>query len=272
MQLQHERRGSGRPLLLVHGLGSSWRSWTPILDSLAEECEAIAIDLPGFGETPPLPERPTIAALADAVGGFQRAHGLEDCDLVGSSMGARLVLELARRGSPGAVVALDPGGFWNDRERRYFQVTLNASIRLVRALEPVLPHLTANPLARALLLAQFSARPRQLPPELALLELRSFARSEAFDPVLHELVHGPTQPGAPSTPGPVTIGWGRKDRVCFPAQAGRAQARFPQARLHWFDDCGHFPHWDAPAQTIELILTATRSRFDPGVTRRDASA
>ncbi|MFN2534598.1 MAG: alpha/beta fold hydrolase [Pseudonocardiaceae bacterium] len=51
MTLNHVRRGSGSPLLLVHGLGGGWRSWNPIIDGLAERREVIAVDLPGFGET-----------------------------------------------------------------------------------------------------------------------------------------------------------------------------------------------------------------------------
>lgn len=49
------QRGSGVPLLLVHGLDGSWRSWSTILDELAAEREVIAVDLPGFGDTTPLP-------------------------------------------------------------------------------------------------------------------------------------------------------------------------------------------------------------------------
>ncbi len=37
MTLHHVRRGSGSPLLLVHGLGAGWRSWAPIIDELAEQ-------------------------------------------------------------------------------------------------------------------------------------------------------------------------------------------------------------------------------------------
>ena len=33
-------------------------------------------------------------------------------------------------------------------------------------------------------------------------------------------------------------------------------ALFPDAQLHWFDRCGHFPHWDAPAEAAQLILSA----------------
>jgi pimeloyl-ACP methyl ester carboxylesterase len=53
------------------------------------------------------------------------------------------------------------------------------------------------------------------------------------------------------------IGWGRGDKVTVPSQARRAIERFPGAGLYWFDRCGHFPHWDKPAETGELILRAT---------------
>ncbi|MEJ7703194.1 MAG: alpha/beta fold hydrolase [Geodermatophilaceae bacterium] len=55
--MHHVRRGSGRSLVLVHGLGSSLRNWDRIVPALAEQREVIAVDLPGFGETPPCPAR-----------------------------------------------------------------------------------------------------------------------------------------------------------------------------------------------------------------------
>lgn len=53
------------------------------------------------------------------------------------------------------------------------------------------------------------------------------------------------------------IGWGRRDWVCLPRQAPRAARRFPDARVHWFERCGHFPHWDVPEETARLILDTT---------------
>jgi pimeloyl-ACP methyl ester carboxylesterase len=49
--LTRQRGGSGPPLVLVHGLGLSWRSWQPVLDALEDRHDVVAIDLPGFGES-----------------------------------------------------------------------------------------------------------------------------------------------------------------------------------------------------------------------------
>ena len=261
MEIHHVRRGSGLPLLLLHGLGGSWRSWTPILDDLAAEREVIAPDLPGFGATPPLPGEVSIRTLADAVTEFLDTNELTGIDTVGSSMGARLALELVRRGGTvGAVVALDPGGFWCGWERHAFYASVYVSVRLVRLLQPVMPQITASPVGRTLLFAQFSAHPWKLSPEVTLEEMRSFAASPSFDELLRQLAYGETQQGAPqkSVKHPLVIGWGRKDRVTFPSQARRALELFPDARLHWFDDSGHFPQWDAPRETTSAILASTR--------------
>ena len=257
--LHHVRLGAGRPLLLLHGLGGSWRSWSTVLDALAAEREVIAVDLPGHGATPPLAGEASIATFAEAVTEFLDAHSLRGIDVVGSSMGARLVLELARRGVVGAVVSLDPGGFWQGWERTFFGTTLAASIRLVRLLQPAMPAITGSAAGRTLLLAQFSAHPWRLRPSAVLQEMRDYAAAPSFDPLLASLAHGPEQQGMPagSSRRPIVIAWGRQDRVCLPRQAGRAVARFPDARLHWFERCGHFPHWDAPQQTVKLILGST---------------
>jgi pimeloyl-ACP methyl ester carboxylesterase len=259
MNFHHVRLGQGKPLVLFHGLGSTWRSWQPILNALAAERTVIALDLPGFGETRPLPGPVSIETLADASTTFLDAHDLRGAGVVGSSMGARLVLELARRGVVGSTVSLDPGGFWRGWEKTYFLTTIGASVRLVRALQPVMPAFSRSAVGRTLLLAQLSAHPSRLPPDLVLTEMRSFATSPSFNELLHNLVSGPEQQGIPSGSGPpITIGWGRKDRVCVPRQAERAVKRFPDAKLHWFEDCGHFPMWDKPGETVELILSSTR--------------
>lgn len=259
MKLASHRTGSGPPLVLVHGLGGSWRTWRPVLPGLAAGREVVAVDLPGFaGDTPPLPE-PTFDALTDALESWLRAEGLVDAPLVGSSLGARMVLELSRRGVGRDNVALDPGGFWTDREATVFRASIAASVALLRRIRPALPALLGNPAGRTALLAQFSARPWALDADVVRTELEGYTTSPDFDPVLDDLARGPEQAGAPagSVPGRLTIGWGRRDRVTLARQAKRAMRAFPDAELHWFDGSGHFPLWDVPAETVRLVMDRT---------------
>jgi pimeloyl-ACP methyl ester carboxylesterase len=229
------------------------------MDELAEHREVIAVDLPGFGETPPLAGEVSIATLTDSVEVFIGQQGLAGVATAGQSMGARMVLELARRGVGGDTVALDPGGFWSDRELAVFSATLRPSIALVRALRGALPTLLGNPAGRTLLLAQLSARPWALSRETVLPDVRGLADAPATSAAMDALTKGPKQEGAPAgtVPGRVTIGWGRRDLVTPARQAARATELFPDAVLHWFERCGHFPQWDAPHEATRLILDRT---------------
>ncbi|WP_202820679.1 alpha/beta fold hydrolase [Variovorax sp. JS1663] len=261
--INYIRRGQGKSLLLVHGLGSNWRSWRGIIGPLAARRTVVAIDLPGFGKSPPLAGTVSVETLADALTQFLREHDLIGTDAVGSSVGARLLLELARRGGVvGAVVSLGPGGFWVGWERTLFQISTWISVRIVRMLHFAMPSIIGRGWSRRLLLAQLSPRPAALAPGLLLEEMRSRATAPSFNVVLRALVREPTPQAAVvgQLQRPLVIGWGRLDRVCLPRQAARAQQLFPDARLHWFEHCGHYPHWDAPEETTRLILEVTADR------------
>ena len=257
--MHNVRHGSGRPLVLVPGVGASSDTWRFVLDELAGQREVVALDLPGMGRTPLFEGEVTIARYADALESFLRSEGLGAADLVGSSLGARLVLEMARRGLGRSTVALDPGGFWSPVQKKIFGTTLGASVALVRALRPALPTLLGNQIGRTLLLAQLSAHPWAVPAEFALSELQGLADSPGSSLSIRALAHDPDQLGARAgtLPGPILMVWGKQDRVTTPSQAGRAAALFPDARIELFDSCGHFPHWDQPERTARTILTAT---------------
>ena len=252
------RRGSGRPLLMIHGLGGSARSWEPIAEPLARQRQLLLFDLPGHGGRAAEPDSGTFVGLVRSVVAMIEAEGIVGVDMVGSSMGARMVLELARRGLAGNVVALDPGGFWQGWERTFFRSTLAASIGLLRVLKPALGKLGHNAAARTALLAQLSARPWALDGDAVAAELKSFVATPTFDALVRDLANGPMQQGPSSGDGRSVIGWGRHDRLCLARQAKRAMAAFPEAQLHWFEHSGHFPMWDEPTETVALILEATR--------------
>lgn len=250
--------GRGPKLLLVHGLGGSSQSWSTIMDKLSASRAVIAIDLPGHGGTPAEPDSGSFDGLVGSVERYIADNGLAGIDVVGSSMGARIVLELARRGVVGNVVALDPGGFWRGWERTFFKVTIGASVRLLRAIRPALPMLSRFAVSRTALLAQLSARPWALDGQAVATELTGYTATSTFDALVSDLANGHEQSGlAAYATGRIVIGWGRHDRLCLPRQAARAKAAFPTAELHWFQSSGHFPAWDMPEKTVAVILAAT---------------
>ena len=252
-------RGSGKPLLLIHGLGSSWRSWQPILDGLAAERSVIAIDLPGHGATPAEQDSGSFEGLVGSVERYLVTNDLVGIDVVGSSMGARIVLELARRGKVGNVVALDPGGFWRGWERSFFRTTIGLSAQLLRVLRSRLPAISRSAAARTALMAQLSAKPSALSPEFVCSELTGITDTPTFDALVRDLADGPEQQGPAADPTQrIVIGWGKHDRLCLPRQASRAIAAFPSATLHWFEHSGHFPMWDMPQEATAVILQTGR--------------
>ena len=114
--LNHIRQGTGEPLVLIHGIGSQWQVWGPVLERVGEQRDVVALDLPGFGASPPLAGEVTLATLADAVAGLVDELGLERPHVAGNSLGGALALELARTGRARSATGLSPLGFARGRE------------------------------------------------------------------------------------------------------------------------------------------------------------
>src|SRR5215471_15073186 len=76
--LAFTRSGSGAPLVLLHGIGLTRHSWDPVIPALAGHFDVIAVDLPGFGDSEPMPPQvePLPAALAAAVAGLLDELGI----------------------------------------------------------------------------------------------------------------------------------------------------------------------------------------------------
>jgi len=258
IEIEASRQGSGSKLLLVHGLGGSGETWSPIVPLLAGQREILTIDLPGHGGTAARADSGTFAGLADDLQDYIEQNALRDVDVVGFSLGGRLVLEMARRGCVGNVVALNPGGFWRGWERTYFKWTLIASQKLLSGLKGQLGMLSGSSISRTALLAQLSARPWALDRAMVEKELISFAETPTVVPLIKDLASTPAQSGpASQQAGRVTIVWGEKDRLCPPRQAPRACAAFPQAAFHCITGSGHYSIWDRPSDVADIILEST---------------
>jgi pimeloyl-ACP methyl ester carboxylesterase len=100
MELAYDRTGTGEPLVLLHGLGHRRQGWAPVIDRLAAERDVIVVDLPGHGDSPPLPsgKAPDYDELVAEVEKFLRGLGLERPHVAGNSLGGLIAIDLGGRG------------------------------------------------------------------------------------------------------------------------------------------------------------------------------
>ncbi len=255
MQLNHYRIGSGQPLVLMHGVGSRWQIWEPVLARLAAERDVIAIDLPGFGASPMPPPGtlPGVQSLARLVGEFLGQTGVDRPHAAGNSLGGWISLELAKRGLVRSATGLSPAGFHNDRERIFQRTSLSMTRRGSRLIEPRADLLMRPPLARALFTSQYFAHPTRIPADAAAANVRALATAPWLDETLPAITEERFS-GGEQIQVPVTIAWGDHDRLLLPRQARRAQRAIPSARMVTLRGCGHVPTYDDPEQVARVLL------------------
>jgi pimeloyl-ACP methyl ester carboxylesterase len=258
MMLNHHRGGSGEPLVLLHGIGSRWQMWEPVLERLTPHREVIAIDLPGFGASP-MPPAGTVAgpeSLASLVHDFLKEIGVERPHVAGNSLGGLIALELGRRGQVRSTHGVSPAGFANRRESLLARSLLWSGVRVARGLSPHADALMRSRAARILALGQYVAHPTNITPSDAAASLRALADAPWFDATLPTINEGHFADGA-GIDVPVTISWGERDRVLVPRQLWRAAAAIPQARIVPLPGCGHLPTYDDPEFVARVMLEAS---------------
>ncbi|HEY7485852.1 MAG TPA: alpha/beta hydrolase [Streptosporangiaceae bacterium] len=95
INLYFETHGAGRPLILLHGGLGSGEMFAPILPTLAERHQVIAMDLQGHGRTADIDRPIDIRLMADDVGALIHHLGLDRPDVVGYSLGGGVALQTA---------------------------------------------------------------------------------------------------------------------------------------------------------------------------------
>jgi pimeloyl-ACP methyl ester carboxylesterase len=259
VSLNHVRRGSGEPLVLVHGIGSQWRIWEPVLDALAVDFDVIAIDLPGFGHTPPDGTGPSVEDQARRVAAFFKELELDQPHVAGNSMGGAIALELARVGAVASATAVSPAGFWTARERAFCQTSLQASRRLLGLIAPAVPTLLRSPAGRTTLLGQLVARPWRMDGEAAIDHLALLRSAPAFDACCAAFAEYTFHDAEQLQGVPVTIAWGDYDLLLLTRQRARARKVLPSARHVALPNCGHAPFSDDRALLARVLAAGARA-------------
>ncbi len=268
----YQEVGSDGPVLvLVHGIGASYLSWYPVVHALGEHHRVLALDLIGFGFTPPHGRRATVKRNAQLVTDFAETMTDQPVTLVGNSMGG-LVSMLAAINRPDIVerlVLVDPAlplvsvrsisrdsqrlalplvPFLGSSAARYYYHERSPEDEVDDLLRLVLSNgKQIEPLQRAAAIEMARAR-REM--EWSITSFTEAARSIAMQLAsqrrYRRMMHQISQP--------TLLIHGAEDRVVHPASARWAAKERPDWDFHMIENMGHTPQIEDPELFVQLVV------------------
>jgi len=261
------------PALCVHGLEGSSRNWTDLMDLLRTQLACDALDLPGFGDSPPRPDgRYSIAALAQTVIALIEKRQ-NPVHLIGNSLGGAVSLKVAATRpeliqsltliSPALpdlhprldllrfpVVGLPRVG---PRLIRQYQAALPPERRVAAVIATCYSNPGLYPQAR--FAAEVAELNRRDSLEYAAAALMGSARALSAE-FLRKGRHSPWRDAA-RVVAPTLVIYGQRDRLVDPRAAGRAAHMFREARIVVLPRTGHVAQMERPdlvAAEIGILL------------------
>jgi len=258
LRLEYEERGDpdGVPVLLLHGVTDSRRSWDPVLPHLPPSIRAIALSQRGHGDS----DRPgggyAIEDLAGDAAAAIDALGLGSAVVVGHSMGGwvaqRLAIDHPER-VIAALLAAAPGAPREDAEFSAFLEEMS-----------MLPGPVDDALAREF---QLGTTERELPEEMLDLFVAESLKvpSHLWRVLFRGFLDIDLYEELESAEPPALLVWGDRDALVARAQQDRLMEAIPRARLAVYEGTGHAVHWEEPqrfaAQLAAFALSQGRSRM-----------
>lgn len=231
--------GTGRPMVLVHGLAVSHRYLMPTAVRLAARHPVAVVDLPGFGLSGDPGATLDTTALADHLGGWLRATGAGPVVLLGNSYGCQVIVDLVAR-EPTVAAAVVLSGPTMDPAAR------SATRQVLRWLRDTVRE---DPLQAPILLRDV----RDAGPGRILATLRNAVRDRIEEKL-------------PAVPVPALVIRGGVEPIVPPRWAQQARRLLPRGELvvlpgspHNSVYCAAESLSDAVEEFLDRVLPAARS-------------
>ena len=256
-EVNYAEIGAGEPVLFVHGLAGCWQNWLENLPHFGRTHRAIALDLPGFGESPMPSWQIDMPAYGRLIHDFCEKLGIDRvAALVGNSMGGFVSTEavVERPSRFDRLVLVSAAGI-SFAERKGRQDTV--ALRMFEAAIPPLagPRRTwlARPRGRQIAFGNIFNYPNRLRPELLQEQIDPSIRSPGFADSARAISGYDTRHRLPEITIPTLIVWGLKDRI-VPVEAAIGYHRMiPESRLELFERTGHVPQMERPERFNALL-------------------
>jgi pimeloyl-ACP methyl ester carboxylesterase len=249
-----EWTGTGRPYVLLHGLFDDSSGWSQFAAAIARPC--LAINLPGFGGSD-LPVRPRIGAYAEDVVACLEHLDVQDCVLVGHSLGGGVaagVAEITDR--VGSLAVLAPVGFGPIRLAQAFALPVVIDVAML-----ALPIGLVNPLTVTAAYAAFVSH-GHLPSRdlMDRLRRRAFQSAPGMRAAVIAIADAGRAPNGYAHrrlayDGPAAALWGAKDALVSVEHVAALRACLPQAAVEVWPGMGHHPQTERPRELSEFLAT-----------------
>ena len=239
-EIYYTDTGSGTPILLLHGWGSSTEVWRTVTANLKNRFRLIALDFPGCGNSP-LPQKPmTLADYTELVAAFVTRLELKNLIIMGHSNGGRVTINLLGTGRIMAqkAVLFDSAGLRTKKSpAKTMKVAAFKTVKFVLTLPGLKKHTAA-----------------------ALDGARKYFGSADYNnaaPVMRQtlvnLVNEDLSDRLPKIPCPTLLIWGENDTDTPLSAAKKMERLIPDAGLCSFKGCGHFSFLERPGDTAAIL-------------------
>jgi pimeloyl-ACP methyl ester carboxylesterase len=261
--LSYTRSGSGEPLVLLHGLGSSREAWGPVIPLLSDHFDVIAIDLPGFGDSTILPrgQEPHAGALAEAVAETLCRLGVVSPHVAGNSLGGWVALEIAALVRVASISLFSPAGLWKERTPLYDRVSLTMLRSIARFGGPILRPLARYKAARWIMFRQIVGRPTSMSDAQARQAINDMGRAPGFKATLRASLPRAYVSRAPIEV-PVSVSFGTRDLLLVPGQSRHLDQLPRQTWVVPLRGTGHVPMTDDPSAIASLVTETAKRGAD----------
>lgn len=255
LEIFHAEAGSGKPLVLLHGLSDTHRTWRKILPLLAKTRRVLMPDLPGCG----LSGRPNVSYALDwqakVLGQWLEVMKLDEVDLVGHSYGGGVAqfMLLSHRQHVRRVALIASGGLGREVA---LELRLASLPKLVEHFgQPFMSWATAVGLR--LVGSVIDREDAEWMREVNATPGSARALARTVRDVIdwrgqrrNFLDHVAEVPELP----PMALFWGERDRVIPVKHAWSSTKLLADVPVTTFADCGHFPHQQIPAELSRELL------------------
>ena len=249
--------GGGKALLLVHGLSGAWQNWLENIPHFAREHRVVAMDLPGFGESPMPDWELSVEAYGRFVHELCDALGIHTATIVGNSMGGFIAAEAATE-NPARfekLVLASAAGISHARMRRQ---PAEVAARMGIAAAPLILKLAENAIRRPRVRRIFGGlfyAPERMRPELLWEFFHHGTGKPGVLPAVRGLVGYDILNRLEDVEVPTLIVWGRNDHVVPPHDAIGYSKRLRNSRTVIFDRTGHVPMAERPVRFNRVLET-----------------